>query len=592
MSGQVGPVSPAAALVIDTLKSLFDSAAANNESSLRIQQACALAQRWLEAAPPEAWSAPERTSLGEMMHFQLRTEPRSARFRELLRRPNVHASGQQGAEIPPLEALELRLMAAGIWMDTPGHRRASTHEEWGLAAAELGSRGAAAVLRSLLADPGAPPVPEVLGALGVDAPSASLEHRAALGWRKVVRKCPPEVIAAWLSAGADPNAVDPEGIPMLMHADTAAAVGLLLDAGADPLDPKRPWPARRTAIGAWAADSGHAHRLLVMNDPRCRRLQDHLEGRMAQWTQQEREEGCMPLAAQATLVHLKSVPDPRTGAFFGFVNRVLQQPATALSPVVEAGVRWDPRAWLVWRGLLGDSPDRPLPAHWPPDGPACPDPSDIPMPVWRWLWNVKKGVLDIPELDTTTTAQWGEGLARVFDGLWSVGTVASVDAGVKLLGGVSAERWAKDKEPGTTYTRSTANALLAWPDKQMGPHMARQIGAALRAVWRLNLPFNPVRRLASGGLSSLMGRLTRLPAATPEDIVLILACNVAGPREALSARLQLHLDAGWAPDPEDALVERAVGALAQTDPAVYSSVLAALLNQRVGSAAHRQRPRL
>lgn len=70
------------------------------------------------------------------------------------------------------------------------------------------------------------------------------------GWARAVRNATPECLAAWLEAGADPNAVDLAGRPVLAYASKSDSLALLLRHGADPLHPSLSVETRRANLDA------------------------------------------------------------------------------------------------------------------------------------------------------------------------------------------------------------------------------------------------------------------------------------------------------------------------------------------------------
>lgn len=126
---------------------------------------------------------------------------------------------------------------------------------------------------------------------GTSLPSNIVAHQTT-GWAWAVRNASRECLQVWLNAGADANAQDKYGRPVLAYAKSDEQVRVLLAAGADPLSRNLPWEARRFHLmELWACWASSLHwGLKSPNDDRhnWQAGLDYLRSSVRRWSEEDR----------------------------------------------------------------------------------------------------------------------------------------------------------------------------------------------------------------------------------------------------------------------------------------------------------------
>ena len=191
-----------------------------------------------------------------------------------------------------IDRLHKTMLSIGCWPDITHERKQPNNlRPQGPYAVEVDratEHSQAETLRMLLDWEGSGP--QSVGFLGARQTgrglSAPFLSNQSTGWAWAVRNTSDECLKIWLEAGADPNAVDKRGWPVLAYVTKKQSLAAMLDAGADPLNPALPLAGRRVSLTAlWHAWSSALYwRGSPGREDEWERGVAYLEKRLAQWS--------------------------------------------------------------------------------------------------------------------------------------------------------------------------------------------------------------------------------------------------------------------------------------------------------------------
>lgn len=463
------------------------------------------------------------------------------------------ATDQDG--VPPHEALEIECMDAGLWFRTGTGARSSSVHTWAQHVQEAAEERRQAVVDRMLADPDRPPIADLVSAFsfkltGISTPS---DWRSS-GWAWMIRNTATKTVESLLCQGADPNATDADGRPVLVYAHELETVRSLLRHGADPLNADLPLDERRQAFAA----------LFDLGGPMSRKMAPvligYVERSLARWSTNEKNallETHRLQMAQALIAPAPWFGVERDAWQFRIhhLNAWLGLPVRSLPAVHHEGHRWSLYAHTLWQDLCLPGNQRAMPGTitdvWPQSGQT----DGIPDDVWGWMAAFSQG--------GSSTPAWDEAMGRP----------ANRDAALVGLDRMLAhpQAW----QGGFSFLR---NLVVERRDGVAGElreawqtFLPDRVDRALRAAW--SAPSNE-RRVAIDQAAPLLTWLEKQHPGRdpryPEWLVMAMASRAPGPLASLRKKLQSALDGGWPKAPLSSEIRGALEGLREVAPEAYA----------------------
>lgn len=314
----------------------------------------------------QEWPVNTRQDLAQAFEKNLRESNANWSVRHALSTLQRAVAPKETTSLP--EQLQLILLNAGCWPNLPtAGRRPANLTLYGPYAMEL-SRATenrrVDLLRRLLDWKGAGAESQSLlrsFETGAGLP-VGFSHMQQTGWTWAVRNLCEEGLRVWLDAGADPNASDKVGRPVLAYAHKVGQVKALLEAGADPLAAHLPIQIRRAHLTAiWQGWASSLHWDL-QKEAVEREWEDgiaYLRSRMAAWPEAEAQQATDRIAFSAYNRRFKA-SDASLG-LEALAQALGRRSSLAATDEVELNGRQWSFAGAAARSRLLDQSDRQLP---------------------------------------------------------------------------------------------------------------------------------------------------------------------------------------------------------------------------------------